>query len=290
MNILITGATGFIGRHLVSEFRKDHSLHILCRSEKCFEELNLPGFVMTEDIYALATYIKDNHIEGIIHLASLYLPVHTPNQVKDLIMSNVLLGTSVLEAVSLAGTVRWFLNTGTIWQNYMVEGKDYNPVNLYAATKQSFIDIAKFYIDTYKIRFCTLKLCDTYGPNDTRKKILKLFKDCSESGELLKMSPGNQLLDLLYISDVIEGFKQLVHLLASDEEVEDQYVLSSGKHISLKALASEFEEVAQKKLNIEWGARNYREREVMIPWKGPILKNWNAKIPLRKGIELFLHN
>ena len=290
MNILVTGATGFIGRHLVNEFRRNHSLHILCRSEKSLKELNLPGFVLSDDIYALAAYIKDNNIEGIIHLASLYLPVHTADQIKDLIMSNVFLGTSILEATSLAGGVQWFLNTGTIWQNYMVEGNVYNPVNLYAATKQSFVDIAKFYVDTCKIRFCTLKLCDTYGPNDTRKKVLNLFKDCAESGELLKMSPGNQLLDLLYISDVIDGFKRLVDLLASDEDVNDQYVLSSCNQVSLKALASVFEDVAQTKLNIEWGARSYREREVMFPWKGPVLKGWNAKVPLREGIDLFLHS
>lgn len=290
MNILITGATGFVGRHLVNEFRKVHSLHILCRSEKSLEELNLPGFLMTDDIYALAAYIKENNIEGVVHLASLYLASHTADQIKDLILSNVFLGTAILEAASRAGTVRWFLNTGSIWQNYMVEGNAYNPVNLYAATKQSFIDIAKYYVETSKIRFCTLKLCDTYGPDDTRKKILKLFKDCSESGELLKMSPGNQLLDILYISDVVDGFRQLVDMLASDDEIEEQYVLSSENQISLKKLASVFEEVSQTKLNIEWGARNYREREVMVPWKGPVLKNWKAKISLREGIELFLHS
>lgn len=290
MNILVTGATGFIGRHLVNEFRQNHSLHILCRSKKSLEELDLPGFVMNDDIYALASYIKENNIEGIIHLASLYLPVHTTDQIKDLIMSNIFFGTAILEAASLTRTVRWFLNTGTIWQNYMVEGNVYNPVNLYAATKQSFIDIAKFYIDTCKIRFCTLKLCDTYGPNDTRKKILKLFKECAENGDVLKMSPGDQLLDILYISDVVDGFRQLVDLLASDEEIEEQYVLSSGSQISLKTLASVFEDVSQKKLNIEWGARNYRDREVMNPWKGPVLKNWKARISLREGIEHFLHS
>jgi len=43
-------------------------------------------------------------------------------------------------------------------------------------------------------------------------------------------------------------------------------------------------------LNIEWGARSYREREVMVPWKGPVLKNWKAKVQLKEGIDLFLHS
>ena len=82
-------------------------------------------------------------MEGIIHLASLYLASHRPDQVADLVNANILLGTSLLEAAKLAG-VRWFLNTGTIWQNYQSPecSDEYHPVNLYAATKQAFITMA----------------------------------------------------------------------------------------------------------------------------------------------------
>jgi nucleoside-diphosphate-sugar epimerase len=236
----------------------------------------------------LADYIKSNEIEGIIHLASLYLTVHTPEQVKELVLSNVYFGTAVLEAASLAGSVKWFLNTGSIWQNYNVKGTEYNPVNLYAATKQAFIDMAKYYSDVFGIRFCTLKLCDTYGPNDTRRKIFKLFKDYSESGELLKMSPGNQKIDLIYITDIIAGFTRLAELLASDAKLGDEYVLTSGDQIPLKELAHLFCNVSGRKLNIEWGGRPYRDREVMVPWKGIPVPGWKAEINVEKGIRLFL--
>ena len=260
MKVLITGATGFIGTNLTRELRKKHELYILGQFEGDPEKLGLPGIVMTDDIQCLADYIKANEIEGIIHLASLYLTVHTSEQVKDLISSNVYFGTAVLEAASLAGCVRWFLNTGSIWQNYNVKGSAYNPVNLYAATKQAFIDMAKYYRDVFGIRFCTLKLCDTYGPNDTRKKLFKLFKDYSESGEVLKMSPGEQKIDLIYITDIIAGFTHLAELLSGYTELEDEYVLTSGRQIPLKKLAQLFCDVSGRKLNIEWGGRPYRER------------------------------
>lgn len=288
MNILVTGATGFIGTNLTRELRKQHNLYILGQFEGDPEKLELPGYIMTDDIPALAAYMKEKEIEGIIHLASLYLTVHTPEQVKDLVSSNVFFGTAVLEAASLAGCVKWFLNTGSIWQNYNTKGMEYNPVNLYAATKQAFIDMAKYYSDVFGIRFCTLKLCDTYGPNDTRKKIFKLFKDNAESGEILKMSPGEQKLDILYITDIIAGFTHLSELLSSNDELEDEYVLSSGRQLPLKEIASEFERVSGLKLNIEWGGRPYRDREVMVPWKGTILKGWNAKVELDEGIRLFV--
>lgn len=285
MNILVTGATGFIGTNLTKELRKQHNLFILGQFEGDPEKLDLPGYVMSDDINALAAYIRNNNIEGIIHLASLYLTVHTPEQVKDLVSSNVYFGTAVLEAASLAGCVKWCLNTGSIWQNYNTKGMEYNPVNLYAATKQAFIDMAKYYTDVFNIRFCTLKLCDTYGPNDTRRKIFKLFKDYSESGEVLKMSPGEQLIDLIYITDIIAGFTHLVELLSSGEKLEEEYVLTSGTQIPLKELAQLFCHVTERKLNIEWGGRPYRDREVMVPWKGNPVPGWKAQISVEEGIR-----
>lgn len=288
MNILVTGATGFIGTNLTRELRKEHNLFILGQFEGDPEKLDLPGYIMDDDINKLADYIKNNQIEGVIHLASLYLTVHTPEQIKDLVSSNVYFGTAVLEAASLAGSVKWFLNTGSIWQNYNVKGMEYNPVNLYAATKQAFIDMAKYYTDVFGIKFCTLKLCDTYGPNDTRRKIFKLFKDYSESGEVLKMSPGEQLIDLLYITDIVAGFSQLVKLLSEGAVLNSEYVLSSEQQIPLKELATLFIKVSGRKLNIEWGGLPYRKREVMIPWKGEVVPGWKAKISVEEGIRSFL--
>lgn len=290
MNILVTGATGFIGTNLTKELRKQHNLFILGQFEGDPEKLNLPGYIMTDDIPQLASYIKDHQIEGIIHLASLYLTVHKPEQVKDLVSSNVFFGTAVLEAASLAGCVKWFLNTGSIWQNYNTKGTEYNPVNLYAATKQAFIDMAKYYTDVFGIRFCTLKLCDTYGPNDTRKKVFKLFKDYSESGDVLKMSPGGQLIDILYISDIVAGFIQLTNLLASDTTLKEEYVLSSGRQIPLKEVADLFMTVSGRKVNIEWGGLPYRSREVMVPWKGEVVPGWQALVKLEEGIKLFINS
>lgn len=290
MKILVTGATGFIGTNLTRELRKKHDIYILGQFEGDPEKLGLPGIVMTDDIQRLADYIKKKQIAGIIHLASLYLTVHTPEQIKELVSSNVYFGTAVLEAASLAGCVKWFLNTGSIWQNYNTKGTEYNPVNLYAATKQAFIDMAKYYSDVFGIRFCTLKLCDTYGPNDTRKKLFKLFKDYSENGEVLKMSPGEQKIDLIYISDIIAGFTRLAELLASDAELEGEYVLTSGRQIPLKELAQLFCDVSGRKLNIEWGGRPYRDREVMVPWKGTPVPGWKAEVPIEVGVELFLQN
>lgn len=278
MNILITGATGFVGRHLIEFLQKDHSVHILVRPSSDYSCLHIDHiFVFENNIEVLAEYLRKEKIDGIIHLASLCISSeHRSDQIKDLILSNVYLGTALLEA-SVKGGVKWFLNTGTIWQNYNVppQSDEYCPVNLYAATKQAFMVIAKYYTEISAIRFCTLKLCDTYGPDDTRGKVFALFKQISETGETLDMSPGEQKLDMLYIDDVVSGFSCLVHKL-HDENIAlfPEYVLSSRKQYTLKQLADIFEKTTHKKLLINWGARGYRKREVMVPYEGNIVEGW----------------
>lgn len=279
MNILLTGATGFIGHHLYKYLSSKHEVFVLVRpSTQCKDFPSSHIFVFEDNIELLSIFIKENRIEGIIHLASLYLASHRSEQVKDLILSNVYLGTALLEATKKTN-VSWFLNTGTIWQNYQspAYSDTYNPVNLYAATKQAFLTVAKYYLETSSIRFCTLKLCDTYGPNDTRRKILSLFEENAISGQFLDMSPGEQKIDLIHVDDVVKGFEILMDILSnSQKDYRQEYVLTSGHQYSLRELAVMYEKKHHVKLNIHWGGRPYREREVMIPYLGNKLPGWEA--------------
>ena len=164
MNILITGATGFIGKNLIARLKDVHNIHILIRPSSHYNSLQI-GHVFTfeDNVEKLTDYLKNNQISGIIHLASLYIAEHKSDQIKDLVLSNVYLGTALLEACKMAQT-KWFLNTGTIWQNYQAAdlSDDYNPVNLYAASKQAFMDMAKYYVETSSLRFCTLNKTINY--------------------------------------------------------------------------------------------------------------------------------
>jgi nucleoside-diphosphate-sugar epimerase len=60
-----------------------------------------------------------------------------------------------------AAGIRRLVNAGTTWQHYL--GQVYDPVNLYAATKQAFEAILKFYTSTRDFQAITLELTDTYG-------------------------------------------------------------------------------------------------------------------------------
>ena len=91
-----------------------------------------------------------------------------------MVTANVGFGTALAEAVSQAGDCT-FVNTGTVWQHY--DARPYSPVSLYAAMKQAFTDVLRFYQEVAGLPVVTLELTDTYGPGDPRPKLLPiLFK------------------------------------------------------------------------------------------------------------------
>ena len=186
--------------------------------------------------------------------------------------------------------IKWFINTGTFWQNY--QNANYSPVNLYAATKQAFESIAKYYIDTNQIKFATLRLSDTFGPNDTRPKIFNIWNKIAKSGDTLDMSPGEQLIDISFIDDIVAAFTLIAkHLHANLPEVPNGsvYAVKAEKRYTLIQLAALYEQATKTKLNINWGARPYREREVMMPWAdGVLVPGWKAKVKIEDGIKAIL--
>ena len=64
-----------------------------------------------------------------------------------------------------------------------------------------------------------------------------------------------------------------------------------NKRLSLKDVINTFELVTNKKINVVWGGKSYRKREVMELWhKGEILPNWKGEITLEEGIKRYFLN
>jgi nucleoside-diphosphate-sugar epimerase len=289
---LVTGATGFIGGHLVSRLvREGWQVHIVIRESSCLHAT--PGFSRvithtyggtTERMIRLVGEIKPNVV---FHLASLFLSQHEPKDVEPLILSNVLFGSQLLEAMKDNG-VRQIVNTGTAWQHY--QNEDYNPVCLYAAAKQAFEDILAYYTDANFIKAITLQLFDTYGRDDPRPKLLHLLAKTAKSQEVLAMSHGEQLIDLVYIDDVIDAYLCAIDVLDNLPAGHHVYAVSSGKPLTLRELVSIYEKVVGVNLPIDWGKRAYRPREVMLPWnRGRSLVGWYPKVSLAEGIKRTLY-
>ena len=176
------------------------------------------------------------------------------------------------------------VNTGTSWQHY--ENKEYSPVCLYAATKQAFKAILQYYTETSSLKAITLKLFDTYGPDDPRQKLFTMLRKIARDQTPLAMSPGEQMIDLVYIDDVLDAFIIAADLLEHASVPEHgEYAVSSGAVIKLKDLVALYSRIIDRPLPITWSGRPYRPREVMTPWSGGSpLPGWRPKIKLEEGI------
>jgi nucleoside-diphosphate-sugar epimerase len=221
----------------------------------------------------LIDILRSVHPDIVFHLASLVVGEHSADDVDPLVQSNILFGTQLLEAMALAG-VSGIVNTGTYWQHY--EGREYSPVSLYAATKQAFQDILQFYCEARGLCAVTLELSDTYGPGDNRPKLLSLLDRAARTGETLQMSPGEQLLDLLHVDDVVHGYEVAADgLLAGHLPSPSQYRLSSGSLVQLKDIVELYRQATGHTVSVVWGGRPYRAREVMEPRSPvPLLPGW----------------
>jgi len=285
---LVTGATGYIGSQLVQRLVRDGwEVSIVARQGSSLAVLNsvLPvTSVQRHDgsTGSMIAAVAAARPDIVFHLASHFLAQHKSEDVVALVSSNVLFSTQLAEAMAANG-VRYLVNTGTSWQHY--ENADYNPVNLYAATKQAFENILAYYVEAGLLKATTLALFDTYGPNDPRKKLVTLLRNTATSGEALHMSPGDQVIDLVHIDDVLDAFVLAADQIGAQATPAAHYGISSGETLSLRQFVALFEKVTGKPVPIVWGGRPYREREVMVPWQAPALAGWTPRIRLEDGLR-----
>lgn len=289
MKLLITGCTGFIGAHLAKELISNgHTIYTIVRPSTDIKLLNnkIKTFMYDGSISRLISFMEKEKFNGVVHLASLFLVQHQIDDVHKLLDSNISFGTVILEA-AVQSKIPWFINTGTFWQHY--HNKKYSPVNLYAATKQAFEDIAQYYYETSDINFVTIKLFATFGPSDTRPKVFNLWSKISKTGEKLDMSPGEQVIDMNYIDNITDGYIRMINLLSKDTQknfLGEVFAIPSQKRMTLKKMAGLYEKIAKVRLNINWGGRPYGKREVMLPWtKYKTIPGWKQKVSLEKGIR-----
>lgn len=287
---LVTGASGFIGGHLI-EFLVDRGweVHVLMRPSSKMDPAWIARGVLPhyfDGNYGQMRHALTNSKPSVVfHLASKFLATHSSFDIQDLIQSNILFGTYLLEAMNEAN-VKNLVNVGTSWQNY--EGNKYSPVNLYAATKQAFEAIIQYYSDAKKIKVITMKLSDTYGPSDNRKKLLNYLRDQIHCGNSLEMSPGYQRLDLVHISDVLEALLIAAQRLITNQAIGGEvYSVTGGKPVQIRELIGLIEGVLNRPITVNWGGRSYREREVMEPWVGERINGWTPKVDLITGLNEF---
>lgn len=274
---LVTGVTGFIGGKLaIRLLAEGWQVDAIVRPGS--DTADLPGditFHRIEDGQDLTPVLAAARPDVVFHLASLYLAEHRPDQTEALVRSNVLFPALLAEAMAAVG-ITSLVNTGTAWQHF--GGEDYLPVNLYAATKQAAEDLLLYYADARDLSIVTLRLFDTYGDGDKRRKLIQILIDAATSGEALAMSPGDQIVDMTHVDDVVDGFLLAGDRLMHDAAPRRETFFLSGERRSVKALTQLVADALDRPLAPEFGGRPYRAREVMDPVAGePRLPGWKPR-------------
>lgn len=293
MRTLLTGGAGFLGSHIARELLdRGGEVLALVREDSRTERLaelaqpSLQVVKLNDGYSALPALFEAFRPESVIHVAAKSRGGESITEIDEYIESNIRFGSHLLNAMSTSG-VGHLVNAGTSWQ--WSEDGSYLPFNYYAATKQCFEDIAAHYVQM-GVSITTLRLFDVCGPGDDRNRIIDLLIDAGLTGDTLKMSPGRQNMYLVDVRDAARAFVDCAERGADSNPV-GVLALRPDVPVNLRGLVDLIVETSGLNVNVEFGGRPYRPREIMKPFSGaPVPPGWNPRIPLAQTIaEIVAH-
>ena len=272
MNILISGAGGYLGSRLVDALRATgHRVIRVIRNT-----LSAPA---ADDISAEEVWNRtkiDIQIDAVLHCATCYgRNGETDTEIANV---NVLYGLALLE-FAVHNRIPAFLNIGTSLPP---------DVSAYAFTKNQFCEWGKFYASGRKIDFIHLVLEHFYGPdeNPEQKFIAMVIHELQQNKNELCLTAGEQVRDFIHVTDVIKAILTVIRNL---DECHGYRMIpvGSGKGYQLKEVVQLIHRLCGSHTELRFGALQYRPNELMYSCADiSVLKKWgwNPEITLEDGL------
>lgn len=291
MKILITGATGFVGKTLIPYLfdRGITDIAILVRDKE--KALNLfPLIPIT--IFDIDNNMRENVIsyspDVVLHMAALFNTRDDVDSAIKIIDSNITFGTLLLEAVSKT-SCKYFVNIGT-FAEFMFGAGEYMPNSLYAASKTAFRSLVQYYQNISEFKSINVVLYTSYGRRNNQKKVIDYMLDAMDSAIPVNFTLGEQVSDFIHVDDIADFFYTLFTKIDVCKNNYTQFHLGSGEGYSIREASLILEKVFSKKINANWGGLPYRPLDVMYS-VAPIarnieLLNWKSKVCLEKGFTI----
>lgn len=247
MKILITGAAGFIGYHLVGKLAAGGEEIIGIDNINDYYDVSLKydrlaatgigaqsatwqlpvkseifgnySFIRMnlEDAVQLKALFKKEQFDVVCHLAAQAGVRYSIDYPEKYISSNIIGFFNVLEACRQFNIKHLvYASSSSIYGNrekmpLTVGDNTDHPVSLYAATKKSNELMAYTYSHLYDFKTTGLRFFTVYGPWGRPDMAPVLFADAISNGTLIKVfNHGNLERDFTYIDDIIEGIIRVI--------------------------------------------------------------------------------
>lgn len=281
---LVTGATGFIGSNLSQRLLSEGwRVHALSRQLPAEGDA---AFGLTWHLYdgryeSVDSALCHSRPDVVFHLASCFIPEHETSDLDPMLDSNVRFGMHLLEGMR-QNQVRKLVNAGSSWQHF--GNRAYDPVNLYAATKQAYEALVVYYCNAHDFRVITLSIYDTFGRQDKRKKIYNLLLNAIKGDKTLSLTDGLQTLSLVHVSDIARGFIEAFNRLdrGMNRVSHEKFGLFVDSPINLRDLSAVLQTSLGGAASLNWGVLKHRPRTMMSPPSiVERLPNWQPTIDVR---------
>ena len=285
-HIVLTGANGFLGSHLLEALLKTgHKITILKRSTSDLWRIHH----LLEQVSMVN--VDQVSIDSVFHSGTVDIVIHTAcsygrhgQSATAIVESNVVYGLALLDS-SISAGVETFISTDTFLPPTL---------NYYALSKHQLVDWLKIKSD--QIQVINLKLEHMYGPKDDETKFIPWLIGQLEAGTGgIPLTSGQQQRDFIYIDDVVSAFITVLRqrgVLASFSEFE----VGTGTPMSVKTfvekLCSAYKaRYPNKKIELAFGAVPIREGEKMkinLDNSALIRLGWQPETKVEKGLSMVL--
>jgi len=182
-----------------------------------------------------------------------------------------------------AGPDTLVLNSSTYIQNF--GGTSGRTVDSYGASKEMLSRFLELESSQNRFRTLDLFFFTLYGVGDRSNHLVPLLIDAAANGKQIQLSPGNQLMNLLFIDDAIDNILKCI-----DGRVFIGYTKNyvwSDEYFSVRELVERIQNAIGRSIECTWGAREYVGHEMMEPWTIPMeqLPRFVAPTKLETGIK-----